>query len=227
MFKYQEPLLTYLFSKSDKNYDYSFTEAIGVRVPILEKVAKEICKEDLAFEYLETYEKSHFETNVIYGMLCGYIKTDEKIRLNYLNRFVGFVDGWAVCDLSVARWKFIKKNKPFYLEWVKQLIESHHPWNQRVGYVILLSYYLEDDDVNDVVLCLKQPICEDYYASMGAAWLISMGLVKQRDVFLKLLNEHSFSDFIYQKALQKAVESFRSSKEDKELYRQMKKARRN
>lgn len=220
----QKKLLDYLFSKSDKKYDYSFNDnTIGVRIPIVERVAKEIYKNGLAFEYLDHYEKTYFELDVINGMLCGFIKVDPDTRLHYLNRFLPLVDSWATCDLSVARWKFIKKDKAYYLKWVETLIDSQDPWYQRVAYVVLLSYYLDDDYTKNVISLLKKPIQQHYYTEMAAAWLISMGLVKQKTLFLELLNTFEFNAFVYQKGLQKAIESYRSSPEDKDLYRQMKK----
>jgi len=216
-------IIEYLFTRSDKEYDYSFSHhTIGVRIPIVEKVAKEIYKAGYAFDYLDHYKKSYFEMDVIYGMLCGYIKVDIKTRIDYLDKMVELVDSWATCDLSVARWKFIKKEQNIYLPWIESLIESQNPWYQRVAYVVLLSYYLDDQYVSETVRLLKKPMQQHYYTEMAAAWLISMGLVKQKEIFLDLLNHFEFSEFVYQKGLQKAIESFRSSKEDKELYRQMK-----
>lgn len=227
MFKYQKELNEYLYSKSDKTYDYSFNdETIGVRIPIVESIAKEIKKADLAITYLDSYEKTNFESDVIYGMLCGIVKLNEQQRKYYLHKFIVLVDSWATCDLSVARWKFIKKEKDDYKSFIIELLESNDPWYQRVAYVILLSYYLDDDYVDFSIDCLKKPMKVHYYTEMAAAWLISMGLVKQKEKYLELLNQHEFTDFVYQKGLQKAVESFRSSKEDKALYRKMKKERR-
>lgn len=224
MFKYQKELQDYLISKSDKDYDYSFNHhTIGVRIPIVESVAQEIYKKGLAIEYLDSYEKTCFEMDVINGMLCGYIKVDHELRLYYLKKFINLVDHWATCDLSVSRWKFIKKNQDFYIQWVEALIDSQNPWYQRVAYVILLSYYLDETYTKKVIKLLKKPIQQYYYTEMAAAWLISMGLVKQKELFLELLNTLEFSDFVYQKGLQKAIESLRSTNEDKKLYRQMKK----
>ncbi len=225
MYKYQQQIDTYLQAHSDKNYDYSFhSDTIGTRIPIVQKVAKGIVKAGEAENYLNNYEKNYFEDDVIYGMLCGLIKVDDHIRIKYLNQFLTLVDGWATCDLSVARWKFIKKNKSFYINWVRELINSNYSWNQRVAYVVLLSYYLDDEYVNQTIELLKKPMQDAYYTEMAAAWLISMGLVKQKEKFIELLNTFEFSSFVYQKGLQKAIESYRSSKEDKELYRQMKKS---
>lgn len=228
MWKYQKELTEYLIKNSDKDYNYSFNDTyIGVRIPMVESIAKEIKKSEFAFDYLDHYEKANFESDVIYGMLCGLTKMTTEQRLHYLNQFMPLVDSWATCDLSVARWKFIKKDPSTYLKWVNELIDTNDPWYQRVAYVVLLSYYLDDVHVHETIQCLKKPIQQHYYTEMAAAWLISMGLVKQKPLFLELLKDHEFSDFVYQKGLQKAIESFRSSQEDKELYRQMKKERKN
>lgn len=228
MWKYQRELTECLIKNSDKDYHYSSNDAyIGVRIPMVESIAKEIKNKSFAFDFLDCYEKANFESDVIYGMLCGLAKMTTEQRLYYLNKFMPLVDSWATCDLSVARWKFIKKDQSTYLKWINELIDTNDPWYQRVAYVVLLSYYLDDAYVYETLNCLRKPIQKHYYTEMAASWLISMGLVKQKEVFLELLKNHEFSDFVYQKGLQKAIESFRSSIEDKELYRQMKKERKN
>ena len=63
---------------------------------------------------------------------------------------------------------------------------------------------------------------EEYYINMGVSWLISISLIKYKDKTLEYLKTCNLNDFTYNKALQKARESLRVSKEDKDYYQSLK-----
>ena len=198
-------------------------KVLGVTIPNLESASKALISLGKAMDYLDGYVSCHYEGDVIYGMLIGYVKIEDDARKKYIRHFCELIDNWATCDYAIARWKFVRKHPETYLALIHELIASKKEWHCRVAYVMLLDHYLNDHDYMEVIRCLEKPILPAYYTEMAAAWLISMGLVKYPDVFEAWLISANISPFVYQKSLQKAIESRRISLEKKEKYRQLKK----
>ena len=63
---------------------------------------------------------------------------------------------------------------------------------------------------------------EDYYVRMAVAWLFSIALIKQYEATLPYLLEGRLTPWIHNKAIQKAVESYRIPKETKEYLKALK-----
>lgn len=224
----QEGLIQALKKHQDEAYAQFHSSlgvgtVMGVRTPILERIAREIVKQGRAWDYLTGYQKTSYELDVIYGMMIGYAKLSQQERFDAIAHFSGLVDNWATCDLAVARWKFLKQEQSVYITLIDELLASQQCWPSRVAYVMLLDGYLNEPGYQMVIARLKQPILAEYYVEMAAAWLISMGLVKFPGAFETLLIQNIFSPFVYQKTLQKAIESRQIDPEKKKMYRNWKK----
>lgn len=191
-----------------------FNERIGIKhsqgIPVseIEKKAKQ-----LSLSYLDKVPENTFEARLMYGMVVA--KTKQK---NDIIRFSEIASNWAEVDMSVSRWKFIKDDLEGYKDIIQSLILSKKEYKQRIGYVMLLTYYLKAETIDFVLSCLELPCMDDYYAMMGCSWLISMGLIQFPDVFDPWLKQAPINNKIYQKALQKAIESKRCSEQKRELY---------
>ena len=88
--------------------------------------------------------------------------------------------------------------------------------------VMLLSHFLTDDYIDRVLEILDETRCEAYYYRMGAAWAVATAMAKYRDKTLAFLKTTALDDWTYNKAIQKMLESYRVSPEDKILLRAMK-----
>ena len=77
-----------------------------------------------------------------------------------------------------------------------------------------MEYWTFVEEALKILQAMKH---EDYYVKMGVAWAISIFYIKQPQLTLPLLQENNLDDFTHNKAIQKIRESFRVSKEDKEM----------
>ena len=225
--------LDYLWSEQDKIWDLERhakilnippDKIIGIRTPILKKIAKEISKGDWK-KFFSLPINDIYEEKILKGLVLSYVKEEyQEIEPYILNFYSRYVDSWAICDIVVGNLKIINKNKDEYFSLIKNFYKSENPWIIRIELVSFLSYYIEKEYLNDIFkICLLIKSSE-YYVKMAVAWLISILFVKEREKTLDFLNNNReiLDIWTYNKALQKIIESLRVSLEDKELIRKMK-----
>ena len=124
--------------------------------------------------------------------------------------------------MTVSSMKIVKKNKDIFKDKIKEYLNSKEEFTVRVGIILLLDYYLEEEYLDEVFSLIDNIKREEYYINMAISWLISIALIKYKDKTLKYLKVCNLDDFTYNKALQKARESKRISKEDKKYYQKLK-----
>ncbi len=201
---------------------------IGVRLPILRKLAKEIAKGDWR-EYLNyannqyrNANSQYFEEVMLTGMVIGYVKADKEEILKYVADFVPQIDNWAVCDSFCTGLKFTKVNKSRVWEFIQPYLFSEEEFQIRFGVVMLLNYYIEADYIDRVLDILNRIKHEGYYVKMAVAWAISMCFVKYEIETMSFLEKNELEDFTYNKAIQKIIESLQVDQETKEILKKMK-----
>ncbi len=208
------------FKKFNEKIIFTKYKIIGVKTPILRKIAKEISKGDYK-SFLKEVTTNSYEEVLVEGFVISNIKNiDESIM--YFDKYVKKIDNWALCDLVVSSMKIVNKNKELFLSKIKKYLKDKDEYTVRVGVILLLDYYLEEKYLNEVFMLIDNIKREEYYINMGIAWLISIALIKYKGKTLKYLKTCNLNDFTYNKALQKARESLRVSKEDKEYYQSLK-----
>ncbi|ARK20868.1 DNA alkylation repair protein [Sporosarcina ureae] len=195
---------------------------LGVRMPELRKLAKEIAKGDWR-TYLQTANDEYFEEVMLQGLVIGYAKADVEELLTYVETFVPKIDNWSVCDSFCTGLKFTKQNKERVWSFLQPYMISDKEYELRFGIVMLLDYYIEPDYIDRVLDLLDDVQHEGYYAKMAVAWALSICFVKLPDQTMKYLTgDHSLDLFTYNKALQKITESTRVGADVKEIIRGMK-----
>lgn len=194
---------------------------VGVRVPVLRNYAKELAKGDFR-GYLENAKDEYYEEVMLQGMVIGLAKMQLEERLQYISKFVPKIDNWAVCDVFCAGLKFVNKNKKEAWEFIQQYLKSSKEFEIRFGVVMMLDFYITEDYIDRVIKILNEIKHEGYYVKMAVAWAISICYIKFPKETFELLKENKLDDFTYNKALQKIVESYRVSDEDKTRIRAMK-----
>ena len=146
---------------------------------------------------------------------------DYETCVREINRFLPYINNWATCDLP-APGVFKKHKSELYGEILKW-ISSDDTYTIRYGIGILLRLYL-DADFSEKHLALVAKIhSEEYYVNMMIAWYFATALAKQWDAAIPYLEKKKLSDWVHKKTIQKAVESYRITKEQKEYLRTMKK----
>ena len=184
---------------------------IGVRLPVIKKYAKEL-DEDSKKKFLSSLPHKYHEENIIHAFILSNIKDfDEFIK--YVDNFLPYVSNWSVCDTICNKHlsKYKKELLPIIYKWLK----SDELYRVRYAVKCLMSYYLGEDFNNEHLEKVKEVKLDDYYVKMMIAWYIATGLAKNYDDFIKSLEEKWFDNFIHNKAIQKAVESYRVSDEHK------------
>ncbi|MGG2085256.1 DNA alkylation repair protein [Lysinibacillus pakistanensis] len=194
---------------------------LGVRLPELRKIAKNIAKEDWQ-NYLTAASDEFFEEVMLQGMIIGYVKTNIEERLSYVASFVHKIDNWSVCDSFCTGLKFTKENQEQVWVFLQPYFSSHKEYEVRFGVVMLLNYFIDHQYIQSVLNIINAIKHEGYYVKMAVAWAISICYVKDPLVTMNYLRNNSLDDFTYHKALQKITESNRVEKEAKNLIRQMK-----
>lgn len=199
---------------------YGFKEYYGVRLPELRKIAKLIVKEK-RYDYFEEKHTS-YEELTIHAYAIGYLKEDINICLKYLKDFIPLVDNWSVSDSLCQNMKFARIYQKEVFEFLKSMKDSENEWEIRIIAVTLLSHYLNDEYIDEVInllSCLKRP---SYMAKMGIAWAFATAMAKYEDKMLKYLEECYLDAWTYNQSLKKMRESFRVSDKAKEKISTMK-----
>ena len=197
---------------------------LGVRVPILRNYAKEVLKQYKIEDLLENIDNEYYEEILLQGMIIGLSKEKdmEKI-LGYIKEFIPKIDNWATCDVFCAGLKITKKNKEIMWEFIKPYLNSSKEFEIRFGIVMILDYYIEEQYLEENFRIFENVKNEEYYVQMAIAWAISICLIKYFNETIEYLKTSKLDKFTYNKALQKEIESFRISEENKKILRNMKK----
>jgi len=194
---------------------------IGVQVPKLRNIAKELAKTN-AKEYLELEDISYYEEKVIQGLIIGISKLSIEDTKKYLKKFIPKIDSWAVCDVVCSSLKITNKYQEEMWEFLNQYINSDKEFELRFALVMYLDYFLNEKYIDKVIKNISKIKSDKYYVQMAIAWLLSISYIKQKEKTLEYLKNNNLDDFTYNKALQKIIESYRVSKEEKENLRAMK-----
>lgn len=194
---------------------------IGVRVPILRNYAKEIAKGNFR-KYLKEAQKEYYEEIMLQGMVIGLAKMECEERLEYIAKFIPKIDNWAVCDVTCAGLKFTKKNLDVVWSFLQTYLKSNKEFELRFVIVMLLDFYITEEYIDKVIRILDSIKHEGYYVKMAIAWAISVSYVKFPNKTIEYLKNNTLDNFTYNKALQKIIESYRVTEEDKKTIRAMK-----
>ena len=193
-------------------------ENIGIKTPVLKSIANDISKKD-PLGFLEFCGSNYYEEVMVEGLVIGKIN-DENTFAEYFMKYINKIDCWALCDGFVANAKIMKKSD--FSDLAYSLILDTREYYIRVGYVMLLNYYVDDEHI-DTILSLCEKESNYFYVNMAISWLISVCFIKYRDKTLNLLKQKKLSTFVQNKAISKINDSFRVTSDDKELVKTFKK----
>lgn len=197
---------------------------LGVRLPLLRKMAKTIAKGDWR-TYLKHADSDYFEEIMLQGMVIGYVKCDLEEKLRYVSDFVPKIDNWSVCDSFCIGLTVARKNQERVWDFLQPYLRSKEEYELRFGVVMLLNFYVDAVYLRRVFEKLDTVTHDGYYVKMAVAWALSVCFVKDSESTLEYLKKSSLDDFTYNKTLQKITESNRVDAETKNRIRAMKRKR--
>jgi 3-methyladenine DNA glycosylase AlkD len=200
------------------------TNILGVRLPLLRKIAKQLVKEDWRSYLLEASE-AYFEEVMLQGMVIGYVKADMAEIVPYITDFIPKIDNWSVCDSFCSGLKLSKKYPKEMWKFIQPYLKDSREYYIRFGVVMLLNYYISEEYIKEALQAMEEIKNDDYYVKMGVAWAVSMYYIKLPTQTMPFLINNQLDDFTYNKALQKIVESQKIDNETKTIIRALKRQR--
>lgn len=224
----EEEIRKDLFNMQDKKYKEfhsslspNVDNIIGIRIPVLRIYAKELLKQHKQ-EEIKIGDK-YYEELLLQGMIIG-LQNKESIEnvIVKVNKFVPKINSWGVCDTFCAGLKISKKYQKEMFKVIEKYLKSNKEYELRFAIVMLLDYYINDEYIDTVLKTLNKIKSDKYYVQMANAWAISICLVKYYEKTVEFLGNCNLDNFTYNKAIQKAIESYRITDKQKENLRKMK-----
>ena len=192
---------------------------IGVRVPELRKLARKLYREGNYAEFLNQLPHEYYDENMLHGLIISEI-TDYNSCVQELERFLPYVDNWAVCDTMSP--KVFMDNKEILLLEIYRWASSKDTYTSRFGMGMLMAHFLDDDFKPEYLEIPAAVKSDEYYVNMMVAWFFATALAKQWDAASPYIEKRTLSPWVHNKTIQKAIESYRITPKQKEILKKMK-----
>lgn len=180
---------------------------IGVRLPTLRRMAREILRGDWR-GWLAEAEGFYFEERMLQGMVVSSAPCEPAEKLQYTARFIPKIDNWAVCD------SFCRRLKPDEREGMWRFIQPYFnaeaEFGVRFATVTALGNFVDETHLETLLMLLGRVCHEGYYARMGVAWAVSVCYAKFPErTHAWLADNCPLGDWTFNESLQKIAESYR------------------
>lgn len=217
-----EPYLRSLASEHQASFGSLLTPnckpMLGVRLPQLRKIAKEIAREDYR-GFLEACPDTYFEYEMLQAYVLGYAKDAIDVILSYADCFLPKIGDWAVSDSFCQNFTIARKYPERVFDWLMGYAKKEGEFLQRVVAVLLMSHFLVPEYINQVLAVMDVLQYDGYYTKMGVAWCVATAYAKFPKETGAYLADNRLRDWTYNKAIQKMCESYRISDADKAYWK--------
>lgn len=192
---------------------------IGVRTPVVRKLAKEFAKREEIGDFLDSLPHAYYDENNLHGfILCEEKDYDRAVA--YIDAFLPYVDNWATCDLMSP--KCFKKNRARLKEDIRRWMASEKTYTVRFGTEMAMSHFLDEDFDEEFLVLASKLESDEYYVNMMTAWYFATALAKQWDAAEPFISGKKLPVWVHNKTIQKAVESYRITDEQKAYLKELK-----
>lgn len=192
---------------------------IGVRVPEIHRLAKPLSADERK-KFLSELPHKYHEENLLHGAILQLIKNDIGEVISETEKFLPYIDNWAVCDMSQS--KLLGKYPDMVFGKACEWAKSEKTYTVRFAIDVLLQFFLDENFKPEVFSLAESIVSEEYYINMALAWFWSFALIKRYDEALPIIESKRLPAFVHNKAIQKARESYRISDERKEYLKTLK-----
>lgn len=188
-------------------------KVLAIKNPVLNTIAKNIFKGDY-LSFLNLMPHDTYESTIVDSYVIGLIK-DFKLQKKYILKLSKYIDNWATVDSLKFNIKGFEKE---YFQFAKDLLNSSKVFERRIGIRILFAFSKTPDYLDNIFILLSTLSNEkEYYVNMAAAWLLCDLFIKYRDKTLEFIKSNKDNKFIINKTISKCRDSYRVSREDKDL----------
>ncbi len=209
------------YKKFHSNLVPNIDNILGIRVPILRSIGKDISKGNWK-DYFKICHDNYYEETMLQGFVLNNIKTELDEIIKYMDSFIVKIDNWATCDTFCSGMKIIKKNKDYFYPYILSLLSSKKDFSIRTGLVLLLAHYINDGYIDRIYNISNSVEQENYYVKMANAWLIASCFAKYREKTMIFLKNNHLDEWTHNKSIQKIIESKTTSDEEKIILRKLK-----
>ena len=192
---------------------------IGIRMPAIRSLARELDGTDEATEFLAALPHYYYEENNLHAFLVARIRGFDE-TLAEVERLLPYIDNWATCDQLSP--KVFKKHRGELLNNIKEWINSDRTYTIRFGIGMLMEHFLDEDFDPKYPEMVSKIRSDEYYVNMMIAWYFATALAKQYEAVLPYIEEKRLAPWAHNKAIQKAVESYRITDEQKAYLKTLK-----
>ncbi len=192
---------------------------IGVRVPEIRRLAKPLSADERK-KFLSELPHKYHEENLLHGAILQLIKNDIGEVISETEKFLPYIDNWAVCDMSQS--KLLGKYPDMVFGKACEWAKSEKTYTVRFAIDVLLQFFLDENFKPEVFSLAESIVSEEYYINMALAWFWSFALIKRYDEALPIIESKRLPAFVHNKAIRKARESYRISDERKEYLKTLK-----
>lgn len=224
----RDEIVTELFKMRDVDYaqfqgklipTVSSDRVIGVRTPALRAFAKDLYKDPDIDEFLCATPHQYFDEDQLHAFVISLEKDFDKC-ISLVEEFLPFIDNWATCDQLSP--KCFKKEQKKLLSYIKVWIKSNHTYTVRFAIGMLMQHYLDDGFKTEYPDMVAEVRSDEYYINMMIAWYFATALAKQYESIVPYIEERRLAVWVHNKAIQKSVESYRITAEQKEYLKTLK-----
>ena len=192
---------------------------IGVRVPDIRRLAKSLSEEERK-KFISGLPHKYHEENMLHGVMLQLIKNDIGEVITETEKFLPYIDNWAVCDISQS--KLLERYPDVVFGKVSEWAKSEKTYTVRFAIDVLLQFFLDENFTPEVFALAKSIVSDEYYVNMALAWFWSFALIKRYEETLPIIESERLPAFVHNKAIQKARESYRISDERKQYLNTLK-----
>ena len=221
--KSYKEFINYLLSIQDLKYKEfhsslvlnSKYKMIGIRVPQMREIAKNVAKGNIE-NFLNCVQDKYYEEVLIQGLVISHIK-DEKVFYNHFKQFIKKIDNWAICDSFCSSIKIVEKHEDKYFKEAIQMTLNESEFISRVGLVMILNHFIKQENLDTIFNTLNKITSDKFYIDMAEAWLVCEMYIKFPKDTTKFIQKNNLNKFTQNKAISKIHDSYRVSKEEKEM----------
>ena len=192
---------------------------IGVRTPALRALAKQFAKDENIYVFIQNLPHKYYEENNLHAYILEQIK-DFDLCVSAVDEFLPYINNWATCDSMKP--KVFAKNTDRLLPYIEKWLCSGHTYTVRYAILMLMTHFLHDKFDIKFLERVAQIQSEEYYINMMIAWYFATALAKQYDSALPFIEQKRLPAWVHNKTIQKAIESYRITKAQKEYLKTLK-----